>query len=604
MRRFAVLLVLALTSLSTGAHSQNVDCQGIMNQLLSGMGGPGNYSGGAENLADIYNRYCQGGQPAPQQSQEVGDYCSNGGTCPPGTQCSSLPGRCFPSGNVDCGHYNCSPGSYCGSGNTCLAQGSDDCGGGRSCKPGSTCSRRGNMCLSEGSVDCGSYSCNAGSKCAKTGNTCLAADAVDCGSYQCQAGSKCGSGSKCLGQADVDCGGGKSCPAGNICLKGGAECLTRQQLADRVQQEKQQKADEERRKQEAKRLAKEEEARKQEEKKRLEREAQEAASRAKAAADAEKAANVAREKKLSAESTEKARLIAADTNQSPAARAIANIALGNTPKPNEASNRASNKFEVTAKERDLAIHVARQSSSSSKKTSGGSTDEDLRVTMNDRTQSPEVRKLAAIALGIDPDKVDTGKSTGAPKTALTAAQLDFLKKNIVEIAPPPATPTNGPGDLRSPGNQPYVQSTFRGPVEIGTKTSTPSPSTNSPADAKKSDPFHPTQQEKDAADAKRKADEERAREQAAREKPTRDVETSEVCGRTFVSLGSCAPGNGLIPDGKWCHHCTRERQCKLVYGLRHCSSWSEKKCNSDVCQSRAYRPMTTQTTTMPMVSLQ
>jgi hypothetical protein len=49
----------------------------------------------------------------------------------------------------------------------------------------------------------------------------------------------------------VDCGGGKSCPAGNVCVKGGAECLTREQLAKRAEDEKKQKVDEARRAKEA-----------------------------------------------------------------------------------------------------------------------------------------------------------------------------------------------------------------------------------------------------------------------------------------------------------------------------------------------------------------
>jgi hypothetical protein len=691
MSRFVIAIFLLLSGWSTPAQSQNVDCQAILSRLLSGMGGPGNYSGGAEDLANIYNTYCQGGQssPQPQQSscpagnEECGNYCCGSGNycsrygciargsiecggwhCDPGQQCSRLQGRCLPAGKIDCGAYYCDQGQVCGRAHrACLASSDIDCGG-HHCSAGQKCAS-GNKCIPEKAADCGAGKgyCNDG-KCSRDGNRCLAQDAVDCGAFSCKAGSKCGSGNQCLASADIDCGGGKSCPAGNLCFKGGAECLTQEQITKRNQdekrqkdddtkrakeareaqefikkekiriakeenekreenarqlakqkqeQEKLQKADEERRrkeakeaeervKQETKRLAKEAEARKQEEKKRQEREAQEATVRAKTEADAKIAAEVERKKKQEAESVEKLRSIANDMTQTPAARTMATIALGNTAKPNEASNREANKFEVTPRERDLAIHVARQSTKSTNKSSTDSSDQDLRATMNDRLQPLVVRKIAAIGLGLDPDKLDASKSSGGSKTALTPAQLDFLRKNIVELSPSSAATNNSdPRSVQSPANQPHVQSTFPGPVEIGSKKQANSPSTIPPSDVKQGDPFNPTQREKDLADAKRKADEEKARQQAAREKPTTDVETSEVCGSTFGSLGSCAAG-GLIPDGKWCHQCTREKKCKLVYGFRHCSDWSEKLCGGDICRSRSYRPMSTKRVTMPEVA--
>ncbi|MBV6486927.1 MAG: hypothetical protein GHHEDOFH_00864 [Pseudorhodoplanes sp.] len=146
------------------------------------------------------------GSYAPPTSQPVGNYCSNGGTCPVGTKCSWMPGKCVPEGRVDCGSYNCTPGNKCSSAG----------------------------CIAEEAVDCGNTKyCNAGSKCSRDGKRCLALNAIDCGSYSCSADLKCGSGNKCLARSDVDCGSGRSCPSGHLCLQGGAECLTRQELAER-----------------------------------------------------------------------------------------------------------------------------------------------------------------------------------------------------------------------------------------------------------------------------------------------------------------------------------------------------------------------------------
>jgi hypothetical protein len=42
-------------------------------------------------------------------------------------------------------------------------------------------------------------------------------------------------------QGAVDCGGGRSCAAGHVCVRGGVECLTPAELADRTEAEKWQK---------------------------------------------------------------------------------------------------------------------------------------------------------------------------------------------------------------------------------------------------------------------------------------------------------------------------------------------------------------------------
>jgi hypothetical protein len=123
----------------------------------------------------------------PQRSQ-VGEHCSDGGICGPGSSCSRMPGHCVPDGMVDCGGYYCEPGLRCSS------------------------DRRSTYCLGEGEIDCGSYHCSAGAT--------------------------CGSNHTCLQRGYVDCGGGKSCPSGRVCVNGGAECLTREQVAARAAAEK------------------------------------------------------------------------------------------------------------------------------------------------------------------------------------------------------------------------------------------------------------------------------------------------------------------------------------------------------------------------------
>lgn len=157
MRKFSFLLLFFCWP--TGVNAQ-VDCQGIMNQLLSGMGGPGVYSGGAENLANIYNTYCLGGQRQYQPpQQQVGDYCANGITCPVGSRCSVMPGRCVPNGTVDCGAYYCQPGNKCGSAGGCISEATVDCGRGQYCSTDSICwTARGNWpgVVKRGDVSCAS----------------------------------------------------------------------------------------------------------------------------------------------------------------------------------------------------------------------------------------------------------------------------------------------------------------------------------------------------------------------------------------------------------------------------------------------------------------
>lgn len=237
----------------------------------------GNDSGLCPNGHWVYQGYaamCVPNQSQPQQPQQPlcpagseycahvnlccgsGNYCSTYGCiergsvecggwhCSPGQQCSRLQGRCLPSGKVDCGAYYCEQGQTCGSSHrACLASKDTDCGG-YHCTDGQKCAS-GKRCIPQTATDCGAGKgyCSDGKKCSRDGKRCMAESDVDCGSFSCGSTNKCGSGNQCLAQNAVDCGGGKSCPVGNICVKGGAECLTKEQLAARVAEEKRVKAD-------------------------------------------------------------------------------------------------------------------------------------------------------------------------------------------------------------------------------------------------------------------------------------------------------------------------------------------------------------------------
>lgn len=67
-----------------------------------------------------YGQPCRSYRVPPRQ--QVGDYCSNGGTCPSGSYCSRLPGRCVPNGRVDCGTYYCNPDLVCGRNDRCITK--------------------------------------------------------------------------------------------------------------------------------------------------------------------------------------------------------------------------------------------------------------------------------------------------------------------------------------------------------------------------------------------------------------------------------------------------------------------------------------------------
>jgi hypothetical protein len=230
--------VRALGQLATAAAALIALASTAMAQF-SGLDCPGrwvNYGGGQScqcpdgNLANYVGGRVVCNQ-APAAAQQVGDNCSNGGTCPVGSRCSSMPGRCVPVGRVDCGTYHCAPGNKCSS----------------------------TGCIAEAATDCGNkLICGTGAKCSRDGKSCLAAAAVDCGSYNCSAGLKCSSGNRCVARTDVDCGGGRTCPAGQLCV-GSAECRSVVELTEKLAAERRKKAEEE---VERKRLADEAEAKK------------------------------------------------------------------------------------------------------------------------------------------------------------------------------------------------------------------------------------------------------------------------------------------------------------------------------------------------------
>lgn len=93
-----VISILSLTW-TIPTYSQGVDCQAILQELMSGMGGPGyGVPQRAEELANIYNTYCHGGQqqtPAPQQS-----------ICPSETSYCANSNQCCNVGSY-CSHYGC-----------------------------------------------------------------------------------------------------------------------------------------------------------------------------------------------------------------------------------------------------------------------------------------------------------------------------------------------------------------------------------------------------------------------------------------------------------------------------------------------------------------
>lgn len=176
-----------------------------MNALLTGQPGYGSDTN-AQNLANIYNTYCRGGnQYTPRPSNQVD--CGNGSSCPLGTTC--------------CGTMCCGADHYC-SRYGCTPQGARDCGN-FYCNPGQKCALNGRGCYPEHVVDCGDYSCEPGLRCAASHRACLNYSDTDCGGYHCSAGQKCSSGRSCIPKDNMDCGAKSqiSCDRGRKCSRDG-----------------------------------------------------------------------------------------------------------------------------------------------------------------------------------------------------------------------------------------------------------------------------------------------------------------------------------------------------------------------------------------------
>lgn len=490
-----LLFACAWCAPATSALAQ-VDCQAIMNRLMSGMGGPGNYSGGAEELANIYNTYCLGGGQ-PQQSYSG---------CPANTQ------QC---------------------GNLC-------CGG------GNVCSRHG--CIPQEAADCGNYWCNPGQKCAINGRGCFSQDVVDCGEYSCGSDRKCALGWRgCLQQDDVDCGPRlrESCPAGSRCwvapgdipgsvVKGKLYCPKPSDVAEmegkirEIAEEKRRVAEEARRaKIEAERRAKEEreakakaEREQREAKAKAEREQREATAKAKAeeakrAQEAKAAAERARQDAIKAEAqrkkedaerklaeqrqkaqAERERMIAEkaareqmakqdkdlealarNRNETVAARSIAAIALGKEPSTfgiPQTQRPATPPLKPSAAEREIALIALGKSSGPQPKPGSApmsSPTGQLRAILEDPKESPTAKRIAEIAL-----REEARKRAEAP---------------IIETSPRPSVPAAGgttppqqsaSTEPRPTTQQALPQSSSRQPISsLPTSPLRPSPQTTQPA---------------------------------------------------------------------------------------------------------------------------
>ena len=303
-------------------------------------------------------------QNVPQYTAPQGVACG-GWTCPEGSYCSRMYGRCVPQDRVDCGSYHCAEGTSCARDSryrACIATDEVDCGSYK-CASDKKCSAAG--CIPKEALACGTKGyCSDGLKCSRDGKRCLPSDVVDCGSFSCKTGAKCGSGNQCLVKDAVDCGKGKSCPAGHQCIKGGAECLTKQQIADRALAEKIAKEDAERQR-------------------RYEAEQRKAVQTA-----------AALDRRFEA--------ILKDPRQSATARQLAAIALGKDPVSlnlGNASGRQPKPRPLAATERELAKLALGKVRPTPAQKPSASFDDQLRAIANNPNESSAARQLARIALG-------------------------------------------------------------------------------------------------------------------------------------------------------------------------------------------------------------
>lgn len=454
---------------------------------------------------------------------------------------------------VNCGTHSCRAGSSCGSRNTCLPNGSNDCGNGQSC-PGNK-------------------------KCSRSGEKCLPQDTVDCGAFFCNAGSKCGSGNNCLAQNAVDCGGGRSCSAGTLCVRGGAECLTSQELTERAAAEKQKKEDEiaERKRQL--------EAKKEAERKRIE-EQQEAARRK----EEERKQDIARrneeQQRLLAEKkkqNEEARQLAKKKQEEEAARKLANM-------------QAKQKAELEAKQKAEETKRLAAEAEAKRKTDAIAAAKAAKQQRVAKQCATAIEIIDAIAVGKQPLPECKGGSnamsvqTGSPSSAVPQNGV-VLNPNLKDIQSLPQLPAQVPAAQQSappalPGS-PLGCSTFSnptpcpraGPASPNTPTNTGASNPPDLKEEKQTNPFsrQPTQDElaKDAADERKKA--------AAAPIRYPVIETEDDCGGIFTSsprkLECSLQGGGI-----YCMRKTTTKYCEKGLFARNVNCTTPETTTEAICK--------------------
>lgn len=415
MLRIIIALCLLIAGWTAPGHAQS--CAEICAACRRAVSTDSVYS---QNLGAI-EQYCNacnscGQQPQYSQPNDGRVYCSAQAWCQAGTTC--------------CGNQCCHAGAYCSSAG-CIPQGSVDCGGGKYCPQGSICwTARADI---PGVVRRGEVKCPTPEGAAQLEST-IAEQEQERRRKQEEA-------REARRRAEIER------------REAAQKRIEEQREVARLRQEQQ--------KQEALRR-KEEEDRRIAEKKRQEEEVRQTAQRKKKEEIARRATaqraedallkdlQIAKERQRAAsdanrkselETDNKLRAMMNDPNQTPAARAIAAIALGQNPPKIDpkgtatASGRtaSSQPYEVAAAERDLAIATLGKGGVANPN-QAQTLDDQLRATMNNVKESPASRQIAAIALGVDPASLSlsTSRKSG---TTITPAQLQFLKQNAVALTP-------------------------------------------------------------------------------------------------------------------------------------------------------------------------
>src|SRR5665213_1405882 len=417
---FGFFLILGL---QTGAKAQ-VDCQGIMNQLLSGMGGPGVYSGGAGDLANIYNTYCHGGQRQQNPQQQVGDYCSNGGTCPVGTRCSQFSNTCVPDGMVDCGSYSCQPGNKCSSGGTCIAQDTLDCGRGLYCQGGAVCwTARGDW---PGTIRRGQMSCATPEQ-ASTWDSKIAEIEQERRQRIAEerAAKRRAEEERREARRRAEQERREAARQKEIERRAEIERKKAEATEARGRQlaaKKQQKEEANRKAEELRQAARAKEEERKTAIERTRREAAEAKERAERARLL--AAEVEAKRKAEAEADRKLLAIMHSPKESIAMRKIAAIALGRDPDtiggPSNVAADKEKKRLPTKAERELTAIAMGKLKLQSTYTQPQSSDDMLRAVLNNSRESLDARKIAVIGLGLDPASVKSVENTPASSSQIVA----------------------------------------------------------------------------------------------------------------------------------------------------------------------------------------